>query len=307
MSRPSGPAASSPGVDPGPGTGGARQKRRGELVLRILSSLALGPLTLVILWFGGPAFTVLIALVGVLVWCEWITMVAAGRDRVLLGGGAAVLVAALAAVLAAKPFAAAGLLVAGALAVALLTGRQSGAIARRGHAAGRPSRRTATRMLLAAAGVFYAALPAISLVVLRGESYGRVATFLLMLVVWTTDIAAYAGGRAIGGPRLWRAVSPNKTWSGALSGVFGAVLMALGVAAAAGLPAGLAVAAIGAVLSVGSQIGDLIESAAKRALGVKDSGNLLPGHGGFLDRVDGLMAAAVLALVLSLPALLQHL
>ena len=305
MSRPSGSAPSSAAVQDA--VTGRPRKRGRELVLRILSSLALGPLTLALTWFGGPAVSVLIALVGVLVWSEWITMVMASRQPVAVAGGALVLLAAMAAVLGGAPLAAAGILVLGAVAVAALVAALQGTIAARAASLGRPARSTASRVVLAAVGIFYAALPAISLVVLRGEGHGRVATFLLLLVVWTTDIAAYAGGRAIGGPKLWRAVSPNKTWAGAISGVAGAIVMALGVAAVAGLPAGIGVAAIGAALSVASQIGDLAESAAKRALGVKDSGNLLPGHGGFLDRVDGLMTAAILALVLMLPALLQGL
>ena len=139
-------------------------------------------------------------------------------------------------------------------------------------------------------GVGYGACAMLSLWLWR-LSAGPWAIFFLFAVVWCSDIGAYAAGRAIGGPRLAPAISPGKTWSGAVGGLLAAVV-------GGGLVAGTwsvkdFIAAL--VLGLASQLGDLGESAAKRHYRVKDSGRLLPGHGGLLDRVDGLMAAAIVA------------
>jgi phosphatidate cytidylyltransferase len=143
-------------------------------------------------------------------------------------------------------------------------------------------------------GLAYAGLSGISLGFLReGGHAGLVAVLFLFAVVWATDIFAYFVGRAVGGPKLAPAISPGKTQSGAVGGALGGVVAGLLVVAAAGygsLPV-LAVAAL--LLSVVSQAGDLFESWVKRRHGVKDSGSIIPGHGGVMDRVDGLVAAAL--------------
>ena len=283
---------------------GGRNGRGRELVLRILSSLALGPLTLVLIWFGGLGFDLLIACLAVVVWVEWVTMVAGGRERAGVALGAAVLVAAAATLVFVGPLPSGIVIVAGAVAAAVLFALRAGAHRRRAAEAGRENATAGIAGLLAGFGMLYAALPLVSLILLRSDPEGRFAIFFLFLAVWATDIAAYAGGRAIGGPKLWPAVSPNKTWAGAISGVAGAVAIALGLTLAWGHPVGIGTAAIAALLSVASQLGDLAESAAKRGFGVKDSGHILPGHGGILDRVDGLMAASVVAAAIALPRLI---
>jgi len=113
----------------------------------------------------------------------------------------------------------------------------------------------------------------------------------LLFVVWATDIAAYFVGRGIGGPRLAPGISPGKTWAGLAGGMLGAAVVGGAVAAASGGPAGLAVM-VALVLAVVAQAGDLFESFLKRRAGLKDSGTLIPGHGGVLDRLDGLLFAA---------------
>ena len=123
--------------------------------------------------------------------------------------------------------------------------------------------------------------------------HGRVAVFFLLAVVWASDIGAYAVGRAIGGPRLAPTLSPNKTWAGAFGGLAGAVLVGLGAARVMDASAGMIVA-LSLVLSLAAQLGDLAESFAKRKFGAKDSGSLIPGHGGLLDRLDSLLTAAAL-------------
>lgn len=143
------------------------------------------------------------------------------------------------------------------------------------------------------AGVIYAGLPAICLVIVR-ETGDAGTVFWLLAVVWATDIGAYAAGRLIGGPKLAPPISPNKTWSGALGGLASATLAGAVVAVAFGAEASFLNVMLAAILSCCSQVGDLAESWFKRRHDVKDSGTMIPGHGGVMDRVDGLWAAAPL-------------
>lgn len=145
------------------------------------------------------------------------------------------------------------------------------------------------------AGFGYAVLAVAALAWLRADpAGGRPALIFLLVVVWCSDIGAYAAGRLIGGRKLAPSISPGKTWSGAAGGLLAAIVGAEVVAALwNGRPGPAMLAA--AVLGVASQLGDLLESAVKRQFGVKDSGHLIPGHGGLLDRLDGLMAAALVA------------
>ncbi|MGX8832508.1 phosphatidate cytidylyltransferase [Brucella abortus] len=126
------------------------------------------------------------------------------------------------------------------------------------------------------------------------EPFGFTTIVFLFAVVWSTDITAYFNGRALGGPKLAPRFSPNKTWSGAIGGAAAAVAGGLLVASLVAAPGGWGVPVLALLLSIVSQIGDLAESWVKRQFGAKDSGRLLPGHGGVLDRVDGLVAAAAL-------------
>jgi phosphatidate cytidylyltransferase len=145
-----------------------------------------------------------------------------------------------------------------------------------------------------AAGLAYAGLSGLTLALLRdGDRSGLVAILFLFAVVWATDILAYFVGRAVGGPKLAPSISPGKTRSGALGGAAGGVVagVLLGVAIGAGNVAMLGVVAL--ALSIVSQAGDLFESWVKRRHGCKDSSALIPGHGGVMDRVDGLVAAAL--------------
>lgn len=152
------------------------------------------------------------------------------------------------------------------------------------------------RPLWALAGAFYVGLPCLCLVWLRGfPGDGRLIVLWLLAVVWATDTGAYAFGRLIGGPKLIPALSPNKTWAGLGGGMLCAALAGGGIAASApGLP-WLALGLFAALVAVVSQAGDFFESGVKRHFGVKDSGALIPGHGGALDRLDGLLFAAPFA------------
>lgn len=150
------------------------------------------------------------------------------------------------------------------------------------------------------AGVIYAAIVFIAPVVLRADvNNGFAALVFLFAIVWMTDIMGYAIGRVVGGPKLWQAVSPNKTRSGAIGGMAGA--LAAGIAIAAWLSlAVLPIAILSVILSMVAQAGDLFESALKRRFGAKDTGHLIPGHGGLMDRLDGFIAAALVAAMIGI-------
>lgn len=141
-------------------------------------------------------------------------------------------------------------------------------------------------------GLIYVGVPVWSMIALRGvESPEHV--LVLFALVWSTDIAAYAGGRRYGRTALWSHISPGKSWEGLGFGVLGCALAGAVASVPASFPHGpLQGALIGAVIALIAQAGDLFESWMKRRAGVKDSGVLIPGHGGVLDRVDGLVFAA---------------
>ena len=143
------------------------------------------------------------------------------------------------------------------------------------------------------AGVLYAGLPFLAVIFLRGSpAFGLRAILWLFAVVWGCDVFAYFGGRLLQGPKLWPAVSPGKTWSGFFAGVIGGA--AAGVLAL-GFAEPLRIFTLGLVAAAIAQGADLFESAIKRRFGVKDSGRIIPGHGGIMDRLDGFIGAAVFA------------
>jgi phosphatidate cytidylyltransferase len=165
--------------------------------------------------------------------------------------------------------------------------------------AGARSLGPAARVGWIALGTAYAGAMLAAPVVLRADpALGFAAMIFLFAVVWATDVAAYFAGRLIGGPRLWPTISPNKTWSGAIGGAVTGTAAGLIVAAAFDLPDLGVLAGLSFVLSILAEGGDLFESALKRRFGTKDTGHLIPGHGGFMDRLDGFLTAAVAAAVL---------
>ena len=149
-------------------------------------------------------------------------------------------------------------------------------------------------------GVVYAGFFGVAFAALRDSgAFGFAAIIFLFAVIWTTDIFAFFGGRRFGGPKLAPALSPKKTWSGFLSGLAGGIIA--GVVAAALLAGASAawVALLAAIVSISGQIGDLFESGFKRRFGVKDSGALIPGHGGVMDRMDSVIFAAFAAYIVA--------
>ena len=145
----------------------------------------------------------------------------------------------------------------------------------------------------------YAGVMLLAPVVLRADAgFGYFALLLLFAVVWTTDILGYFAGRAIGGPKLMPAISPKKTWAGAVAGTLGAIVAAMLVAQWFDGAALAPVAMIALLLSAMAQLGDLLESWIKRRFGAKDASHLIPGHGGVMDRLDGFWAAVFVAVVI---------
>ena len=150
-------------------------------------------------------------------------------------------------------------------------------------------------------GWLYLLIGAGSLYWLRSDPVaGLVDVLFLLVVVWSSDIGAYVFGRLLGGPKLAPAISPGKTWAGAIGGLLCAMVIGLLVTRVAAPGPLLHALVVAALLSVASQFGDLLESGLKRHFGVKDSSRLIPGHGGVFDRLDGVLAAAPVAVLLAL-------
>lgn len=155
--------------------------------------------------------------------------------------------------------------------------------------------------ILSAVGVLYVGGAAVALVGLRSDpTLGLAAVLYMMLVVWTTDTMAFVVGRAIGGAKLWPSISPNKTWAGCLGGATSATVVGGLVALAVPGASTVWLALLALALSVVAQAGDLAESALKRRFGVKDASDVIPGHGGVMDRMDGIVAVALVSVPLTL-------
>lgn len=251
-----------------------------DLLPRALSGAVLAVVALGGNWAGHIPFAVLVLLVSLVMCWEWAGIVRGSVIDGVLLVKAAVVATAVGLTVWGAPQWGVCLVLLGTLAVY--------AIGPRFHRG------------ISAFGVAYVGLPAIGMIWLRGaDGWGAAAIFFIFAIVWTTDTFAYLCGRAIGGPKLWPAMSPRKTWAGTLGGiVFSAIAGALFATQLPGsAPVMLAVVAI--LLSIVAQAGDLAESALKRAFDVKNASNLIPGHGGFMDRMDGVVTAASLAAVLA--------
>ena len=150
------------------------------------------------------------------------------------------------------------------------------------------------------AGGVYAIIALLGPLMLRADPlYGFRAVLFLFMIVWVTDIMGYVVGRTVGGARLWPTISPNKTWAGAIGGVAGTLVVGLVFALVEGL-ALVPIAILAMILSIVAQAGDLFESAIKRRFGAKDTSHLIPGHGGLMDRLDGFIAAALIAAMIGI-------
>lgn len=250
--------------------------KRSELGLRVVSALVLLAITLAITLYGGPAFQIFCAFGAALILLEYAGIVFGNFRHPAHWRLYFCLLAVVAVFFLWGAYGAAIALAAMSIALAI-AGRFTG----RGY--------------WDAAGLAYASLPFLAMVLLRGEDSGGIhAVFFLFACVWGADTLAYFAGRAIGGPKLAPAISPNKTWSGFAGGMAGSVLIGLAVVWIAGYTPAFGLAALALLLGLASVAGDLFESWLKRKFGKKDSGNTIPGHGGVLDRLDGLIFAAVI-------------
>lgn len=249
-----------------------------NLLMRVLAAAVLAPAAIAIAYAGGWLWLGLVTLAAIGLYVEWLTIVGARTPRVMAAGIVTLFGAAL--------WLGIGrigptyvIVVLGLIVAALLS----------------PHRRR-----WAALGGCYAFAALIASVLLRlDQVWGFTALMFVLLIVWVTDIGGYFAGRGIGGPKLWPRVSPKKTWAGAIGGFVLSLAIAGGFAAL-GYGQAVPLLLLAAVLSIASQLGDLFESAVKRRFGVKDSSHIIPGHGGLMDRLDGFVAAVVLAAIFGL-------
>ncbi|MFN3890559.1 MAG: phosphatidate cytidylyltransferase [Beijerinckiaceae bacterium] len=268
-------ASPSPNGTPRPGGGLA------DLGVRILSALVLAAFALGALWVGGFLFAAFWTAAGIAILWEWQHLVGGEgvSTRLYAGAASVALVGGLASL--GHIEAAAALIAVSALAVGWIAG--------------------AERAVWAGAGVVYASAMVLAVCVLRSSLfYGFVATLWLFAVVWTTDVMAYFGGRLIGGPKLWPRVSPGKTWSGFVVGVVSGAAVSSAIAlwlTTPGEASILPLIALGLATAAVSQGGDLFESSVKRRFGAKDSSHIIPGHGGFMDRLDAFVFASIFAVI----------
>lgn len=256
------------------------------LIQRVVSALILLPGVLAAVWYGGMAFRALIAVAALIMFYEWLRLVRVG-DRAMQGLWLAGVLGALNLLVAEN----AGQILTGLGFTVFMAGTiaLAGALLRR------------INLVWAGVGAAYVGVPILCLWWLREQPDGAAWVMWTLLVVWATDVGGYFAGKGIGGPRLAPRISPKKTWAGLIGGMVLALLAATGFAHFVSLGSLQLLAPAALVLAAWSQVGDIAESAVKRYFEAKDSGNLIPGHGGLLDRVDGLVfAAPAVALFLAL-------
>lgn len=235
---------------------------------------------LAVLWAGGFAFWLITTIISLLMLSEWGNLAGANAATTRMMQFALSVPLAIMCPLAAGPqFFALGLIAAAAIFTVATTQRPGLAL-----------------------GIVYTGLPVLALLLIRKQPDGLLFTIWAMALVWMCDIGAFFAGRSFGGPRLAPLISPNKTWAGFVGGIIAAGAFGAILHVGWGLPWRLTLAT--PALAVVAQAGDLYESWLKRQAGVKDSGTILPGHGGLMDRLDGLMPVApIAAFLVMLPEL----
>jgi phosphatidate cytidylyltransferase len=251
-----------------------------NLLLRIAAALVMAPLAVAAAYVGGWLWTSLVTVAAIGLYVEWLAVIGARKSRLVLLG---ILI------LFGVGWAEASYVPATYVAVFIALGIVAAAV-------------FADRRVWVVIGFGYAVAASVaSILVRRDPFWGFAALMFVLLVVWVTDIGGYFAGRLLGGPKLWQRISPKKTWAGAIGGFMASLGVAAGFAA---FDFGRTVAMplkpvplllLAAIFSIASQLGDLFESAIKRRFGVKDSSQIIPGHGGLMDRLDGFVAAIVLA------------
>lgn len=247
-----------------------------NLLLRIVAALVMAPLAIAMAYVGGWLWTGLVTAAAIGLYVEWLTVIGARKLRLVIVGVLILLAVGWVDLGHINKIYLSALVALGVLAVGILS---------------------SDHRLWTAAGLGYALAASIASSAVRLDQLrGFAALMLVLLVVWATDIGGYFAGRLIGGPKLWPQVSPKKTWAGAIGGFAASLGVAAGFTAF-NFGKIIPLLLLGAVLSIASQLGDLFKSAVKRRFGVKDSSHIIPGHGGLMDRLDGFVAAIVLAAV----------
>ena len=266
------PVSSSPKIAP--------EKKGSNLKTRLVSAAILAPIAIFLAYYNGATFLFLVAVFVVALSWEWGKMTRSnGLDHI--AGLTLVTALTMMGTIVWKDLNLTWTVLAlGALSIYFLT---------------------QDKKLWAVAGVFYIGLPASALVWLGfGEQYGFSAIAFIFFVVWTTDSASYGVGRLIGGVKFAPTISPNKTWAGFLGGIIGAAMMGGLFALWLGNTSPKTLAVVAFMVAIASQYGDLLESSVKRHHKIKDSSQLIPGHGGAFDRLDGLLSAVMMAALIAL-------
>ena len=257
------------------------QAGNSNLVLRIISSLVMAPLALGVAYVGDQVFLWFWTVAALVVLWEWDGMVCTHDKNPVFALGSIAIVGTSLLWAMSRPVLALILISLGALGVATLA--------------------TKARRTWSVVGLAYAAVLLIAPVVLRADPiFGFRVIVFVFAVVWSTDVLAYVVGRMLGGPKLIPRISPNKTWAGAIGGLAAGIGAGIAVAKYFGADDIAAISLVAFLLSVASQSGDVLESAVKRQFNVKDASWLIPGHGGLMDRLDGFMAASLLAVIIGL-------
>lgn len=249
-------------------------KGSSNLFVRVIAALILAPITIMVVFAGGWIWILLVTAVAIGLFYEWDGIVNRQRDpRIIAVGVIALELIGLALWFQWTGIAFTTAIIAPSLIAFLSTERQAWNVG----------------------GFIYAAAALMASVLVRLDpADGFYALVYPLLIVWVTDIGGYFAGRMIGGPKLAPVISPKKTWAGAIGGLVLSLILAL-AATALGVGRLIPMIVIAILLSIVSQFGDLFESWVKRKFGVKDSGQIIPGHGGLLDRLDGFVAAIVFA------------
>jgi phosphatidate cytidylyltransferase len=259
---------------------------KSELAKRVLSSLALAGFAFTSVWFGGMAFAMIWGVAALAVWREWATIV--GLDGRLSSPvfwiGFLGITASVGTIFFGLPF------VWFAFVPAALAGFMIAVLFSRSR----------SYWVWSMTGPLYAASIIIGPLVLRNRGDdGLMIVVWLFLVVWISDIGAFFAGRTIGGPKLWPSISPKKTWSGSIGGLLAGTIIPVGFVLVIKAIFGVVWLSVGPLIvltlstAITAEGGDLFESAMKRRFNVKDSGDLIPGHGGMMDRLDSYVAAAL--------------
>ncbi|MEP3226441.1 MAG: phosphatidate cytidylyltransferase [Parasphingorhabdus sp.] len=256
------------------------EKPPNELLTRIIVGVALVAVTVTTLILGNHeigrhALWLLVILMALGILSEWAELTGRRENKRLALYALSVPLAIMSYLAAGPSFLALGLILGAAMFIAVFD-----------------------RSIQLSLGIIYAGLPALSILFLRGIDNGLLIVFWTLALVWATDIGAYFSGRAIGGPKLAPRYSPNKTWAGLIGGVIVTALFSYVLHIYFQLPFHLVLLSI--PLAILAQLGDLFESQMKRRAGAKDSGTIFPGHGGVMDRLDGLIPVAPVVAIIML-------